>query len=659
MIFDKFKNIDMPDIDLSADSDYVKKLDSLPEKKHKKQILPIIGTVAASFIVIIAVAVWAIIGRGIRMEKPTATPADDSKAFDFSAYAAMGADVASEKEIEIEQAGANRLVPHSYKLGMMPLFDSDNPPSLIEMTRIAKAINGDICDGDALNRVAAMFGTSYDTEQGVVYNHGSIYRNKYEKYHSVVAKKAMRYTMDGGKYNYVILYEYRGKEYVISFVGDENIHRDPTQYILNLPVEGEYKKDYADEGIYEAVKTALYSDPNVKSADFSIGVVDKFSDSLYSCRVEVTSVVYNDEGAKKPILFTEWTDAVELRIVYFDCKNGKFSISDDQDRIMPIEILGGYDCRISGENGQYYKDVIINNGFISMDEFENDSGIAAGSPEKDPPEFKITSATSLYCRFEQFFSDVSFVVDGKEYTVRYSGNDEIRVFSKKQNKLYIGTESTLPIDTSKYQSIQPYGYTAAEIENNIPEIALIGQSMGITIPNIDTEMIEPYDAVPIVDDPKYAELVKELTSPQDHGDHICPAEYTEEELRRRGYTQYDRMRSDKYYNVSMHSPQKSELMNRFPVYCESISLISNNWSRYVYILQLKNKLGYRYYLDAFTENQLLTLKDYGIVPRDIDYLLEKYGDADKILGQSQKELKASLTEHYQQKYKAVFGHEYQ
>ena len=56
MSFDKFKNIGMPDIDVSVDSDYVKKLDSLPEKKRKKQILPIIGTVAAAVLVVVGVS---------------------------------------------------------------------------------------------------------------------------------------------------------------------------------------------------------------------------------------------------------------------------------------------------------------------------------------------------------------------------------------------------------------------------------------------------------------------------------------------------------------------------------------------------------------------------------------------------------------------------
>ena len=111
MIFDKFKNIDMPDIDVEADIEYVEKLELIAKQKHKKPIFSVIGTVAASLVVVVCVAVWAIIGRGIRMEKPTSTPADDSKAFDFSAYAAMGADVASEKEIEILKRLFYLLIP--------------------------------------------------------------------------------------------------------------------------------------------------------------------------------------------------------------------------------------------------------------------------------------------------------------------------------------------------------------------------------------------------------------------------------------------------------------------------------------------------------------------------------------------------------------------
>lgn len=95
MIFDKFKNIDMPDIDVEADMEYVEKLELIAKQKHKKPIFSVIGTVAASLVVVVCVAVWAIIGRGIRndINNGNMVPAADSDEFSVT----VSCDVMEEK----------------------------------------------------------------------------------------------------------------------------------------------------------------------------------------------------------------------------------------------------------------------------------------------------------------------------------------------------------------------------------------------------------------------------------------------------------------------------------------------------------------------------------------------------------------------------------
>ena len=75
MNFDKFKDIDMPDVQVNPDFEYVNKLNKLPKEPQKSKVLSIIGTIAAAVVIVAAVSVWALIGRGIRgTDKPTVSP---------------------------------------------------------------------------------------------------------------------------------------------------------------------------------------------------------------------------------------------------------------------------------------------------------------------------------------------------------------------------------------------------------------------------------------------------------------------------------------------------------------------------------------------------------------------------------------------------------
>lgn len=81
MNFDKFKKIDMPDVQVNPDLDYAKKLNDLPKTAQKGRALATLGTIAAAVVIVLAVSLWALIGRGIRgtADDPILqVPADES-----------------------------------------------------------------------------------------------------------------------------------------------------------------------------------------------------------------------------------------------------------------------------------------------------------------------------------------------------------------------------------------------------------------------------------------------------------------------------------------------------------------------------------------------------------------------------------------------------
>ncbi len=67
MKLNNLKNIKPKNIKLeNADTNYADYLYSLPQTKSKKQVWAVVGTIAAAVVMVLAVSLWAIIGRGVR-----------------------------------------------------------------------------------------------------------------------------------------------------------------------------------------------------------------------------------------------------------------------------------------------------------------------------------------------------------------------------------------------------------------------------------------------------------------------------------------------------------------------------------------------------------------------------------------------------------------
>lgn len=68
MSLDKFRSVKPKKAMLSTtDTEYLKALNTLPEPRQRRNILHVLGTVAASFVLLAAITVWALIGRSIRV----------------------------------------------------------------------------------------------------------------------------------------------------------------------------------------------------------------------------------------------------------------------------------------------------------------------------------------------------------------------------------------------------------------------------------------------------------------------------------------------------------------------------------------------------------------------------------------------------------------
>ncbi len=75
MNFDKFKSVLPKRADITTDDkEYIEHLNNLKDPRPKRHTLEIISTIAAAILIVLAVGLWAIIGRGIRGTEPVPTP---------------------------------------------------------------------------------------------------------------------------------------------------------------------------------------------------------------------------------------------------------------------------------------------------------------------------------------------------------------------------------------------------------------------------------------------------------------------------------------------------------------------------------------------------------------------------------------------------------
>ncbi len=136
MNFDKFKSIDMPDINVNADADYLNKINSLPGSHPKRRIFAAIGTVAAAAAIVTVVALWALIGRGLRSDNIVSADSSITRGEDIT--------VIPDTEIvyEIDKKMQNSFVSfyNSHNISLIPFFELGtvpSPNSLVEYIKVS------------------------------------------------------------------------------------------------------------------------------------------------------------------------------------------------------------------------------------------------------------------------------------------------------------------------------------------------------------------------------------------------------------------------------------------------------------------------------------------------------------------------------------------
>ena len=121
MKFDNLKNIKPKNITVAnADENYANYLCALPETKPKKQVWSVVGTIAAAVAIVLAVSLWAIIGRGIRGTK---TP-DEEK---FLWPASESIEITENMQTEFERMYGE------YSLHSFPHFEKGTLPAKEEI----------------------------------------------------------------------------------------------------------------------------------------------------------------------------------------------------------------------------------------------------------------------------------------------------------------------------------------------------------------------------------------------------------------------------------------------------------------------------------------------------------------------------------------------
>ena len=633
MNFDKFRQIDMPDVDAQADPTYIKKLDGLPTKR--KSPMPVILTVSAAVFMLAVFGLWAIIGSAVREGR-------------ISEYIAEGADPESVQTHDVKEI----YYPHQFDVAyydMLPLFDEDNPPSFVELMSLNFFGDDDgIFTQEELSQTAAMFGVTATLPDDKPHYAPSnaIYHEKYNVEIPIFLSIKSYDMQDGSGKNFIVTYEFKQKKYVLSYIA-QDVGKKPDRYISNTPLGEKLEKEYYDDKIYSAVRQEVFSDDNIKSASFYIYDYGKISDELYVCSLEVIGfegITYKDESTAKPILAQKELHFGAIRALFIENKDGKLAISDNQDRDVPLQTYAGNRVDPNKSNfTEFYRELIKSLGVIPLAEFDQDDKISVKDtvPCEDD-EFSISYVINYSPQYGQSVTEIGYVKDGREYAIGYLF--EKYILFKKENKLYTDVGVTVAEDST------PFMYDA---KNELPAESFLPQSMGIEIPNINDKLVLPRDAVPIADNEEYKDMVEELTGPDHYHDGVPYYNMTLEELRKLGYTQYNYIAQTEYYNVIVDASARTRLFHRFPTFTEVIRSVHDGWKQYLFEMRLLKELGYRYYLDTFSEEQLLTLKEYGITQYDISYLLEKYGSPEKVLKQSKKQLKATLTEYYTEKYNAV------
>ncbi len=165
MNFDKFKQIKPRSITAPSKSEgYSKELLSLKSRPTGAKTISIISSVAAAILIVTAVALWAIIGRGIQQSPtPSGPPSDSTQQQNYS--------LKRDESITNSQRVSFFDMFAEYKINAMPVFDEGAVPDINDMGWYIFHLNQDNINGGHFpadvfdSEVKRLFGFEYNLQQ--------------------------------------------------------------------------------------------------------------------------------------------------------------------------------------------------------------------------------------------------------------------------------------------------------------------------------------------------------------------------------------------------------------------------------------------------------------------------------------------------------------
>jgi len=248
----KFKNLLPQNVPQPEGSDdYFKTLANLQEDKPKSRVLPIITTVAAAVAIVVIVAIWAIIGRGIR-QGAVIVPAD--KYENVELY---------KQEVTpnlIHEIGA---IIQNNRLDFFPAFDRENPLTQDQLIYLCEQTHYDLVEDLLLtkeefeNFVYDTFGYKATLKKDIKYDKPPSYIVCMEMEGATIMSYSVSETFENGlkvaevglQYSNLlekvrwVLNSQNELEYIISIIHEEKIYPTPKR---DKTITNEMRETYFD-----------------------------------------------------------------------------------------------------------------------------------------------------------------------------------------------------------------------------------------------------------------------------------------------------------------------------------------------------------------------------------------------------------------------------
>lgn len=240
MNFDRFKNIKINVKADGYDKDYVSGLNSLPSAPQKKNILPVLGTVAAALAMVVGFSMWALIGRGVRgglqTNEPSQPPAADSTQIqtDFdNRKTEISSFVESTEEYELDDktvAMFKAELIDKHDLANIPIFTETDPLTPYEVENYAVS-------RDFMHTVEALNQFAYD-----LFNIKDMFEQDYmlsdnfivNKDVNVIFTSIAEHKTTSGHRIIVVEYTTGNKMYTLEYIAGDGIEVDWFRFhILN------------------------------------------------------------------------------------------------------------------------------------------------------------------------------------------------------------------------------------------------------------------------------------------------------------------------------------------------------------------------------------------------------------------------------------------